>query len=396
MHPHIEKLYLSAAKPERLIIGLMSGTSLDGLDVALCRISGHGRYTDVTVEAFTTCDYPQEVKDKITQVFAKQVVNLEYLTLLNAWLGQYHGQLINQCLARWQVSADEVDVIASHGQTIYHSPKHQHAYNEFGNATLQIADADHIAVTTGITTIADFRQKHIAGGGEGAPLAQYGDYYYFASADENRILLNMGGIANLTYLPKGAEINDVICSDLGPGNTLMDAYMRLHFSKPFDEDAKVARQGAVNQLLLNELLNAPFFALKLPKTTGPEIFNLALLEQAQATSQTQQLSHQDVMATLSALSANIIAKYINELSSTDTAVYCSGGGVHNVWLMQQIKRQLAPHVSLKNSDVLGIHPDAKEAVLFAILANECLAGTPANKQVSEVPNITMGKVSFAD
>ncbi|MBD1582595.1 anhydro-N-acetylmuramic acid kinase [Pseudoalteromonas sp. S16_S37] len=396
MHPHIKKLYQSAGKAERLIIGLMSGTSLDGLDVALCRISGHGRHTHVTVEAFTTCDYPQSVKDKITRVFAKQTVSLEYLTLLNPWLGQYHGQLINQCLANWQVNPQDIDVIASHGQTIFHCPKHQHGYHEFGNATLQIADADHIAVTTGITTVSDFRQKHIAAGGEGAPLAQYGDYYYFASDDENRILLNMGGIANLTYLPKAAQINDVVCSDLGPGNTLMDAYMRMHFAKPFDDKATVALQGKVNKPLLNELLSEAFFKLDLPKTTGPEVFNLDLLTQAQAQSQTQNLSHQDVMATLSALSAHIIAQHINELASTETTVYCSGGGVHNPWLMTQIQQQLGAHISFKGSDVLGIHPDAKEAVLFAMLANECLAGEQTKRPLTSTPSVTMGKVSFAD
>ncbi|CAM4245256.1 anhydro-N-acetylmuramic acid kinase [Pseudoalteromonas byunsanensis] len=396
MHPHIEKLYQSAAKSERLIIGLMSGTSLDGLDVALCRISGSGRDTQVEVQAFTTCAYPQTVKDKILSVFAKQTVSLEYLTLLNAWLGQYHGELINQCLKSWQVEANDVDVIASHGQTIFHCPKHQHSYRDFGNATLQIGDADHIAVTTGITTVADFRQKHIAAGGEGAPLAQYGDYYYFASDTEHRVLLNMGGIANLTYLPKGAGLEDVVCSDLGPGNTLMDAYMRKHFLQSYDENSKQAKQGTINQDLLERLLAEPFFAISLPKTTGPELFNLMMLERAQQDCDTGQLSHQDVMATLSAFSANVIATHINSLCDEQTRVYCSGGGVHNPLLMQQIKQQLAAHISLHSSDRLGIHPDAKEAVLFAILANECLAGKSTNHKGQTVANVTMGKVSFAD
>ncbi|CAH9049716.1 Anhydro-N-acetylmuramic acid kinase [Pseudoalteromonas holothuriae] len=396
MHSHIKKLYQSATKPERLIIGLMSGTSLDGLDVALCRVSGNGRGTELTVQAFTTCDYPQSVKDKISQVFAKQTVNLEYLTLLNPWLGQYHGQLINQCLMRWQVDPHTIDVIASHGQTIFHCPQHQHDYTEFANATLQIGDADHIAVATGITTIADFRQKHIAAGGEGAPLAQYGDYYYFASNEENRILLNMGGIANLTFLPKGGQLDDVICSDLGPGNTLMDAYMRAYYGKPFDENAAVAMQGKVNSALLNALLETSFFALDLPKTTGPEVFNLALLKRAQRNSNTLELSHQDVMATLSALSAQVIAKHINALAKHSTSVYCSGGGVHNVLLINQIKKLLSTHIKMQNSDVLGVHPDAKEAVLFAMLANECLVGECIEQSAQSSVSVTMGKVSFAD
>ncbi|MCF6437250.1 MULTISPECIES: anhydro-N-acetylmuramic acid kinase [Pseudoalteromonas] len=396
MHPHIEKLYQSAEKPERLIIGLMSGTSLDGLDVALCRISGSGRETQVTVQAFTTCPYPKAVKDKILTVFAKQTVDLEYLTLLNAWIGKYHGELINQCLKNWQVEPSDIDVIASHGQTIFHCPKHQHHYSDFGNATLQIGDADHIAVTTGITTVADFRQKHIAAGGEGAPLALYGDYYYFASDTEHRVLLNMGGIANLTYLPKGTELEGVVCSDLGPGNTLMDAYMRQHFSQPYDENAQLASLGTVNQTLLDRLQAEPFFALPLPKTTGPEVFNLEMLEAAQRDSSTEKLSHQDIMATLSALSAQVIARHINTLCTEQCMVYSSGGGVHNPLLMSQIKQLLAPHIQLHSSDTLGIHPDAKEAVLFAMLANECLAGKVTARKDLALPQVTMGKVSFAD
>jgi anhydro-N-acetylmuramic acid kinase len=374
----------------------MSGTSLDGLDVALCKVSGSGQQTQVDVLAFTTCDYPQDVKDKILHVFAKEQVDLAYLTLLNPWLGKYHGQLINQCLSAWQVAPERIDVIASHGQTIYHCPHHQHAYSEFGNGTLQIGDADHIAVTTGITTIADFRQKHIAAGGEGAPLARYGDYYYFSSKHENRILLNMGGIANLTYLPKNSELDEIICSDIGPGNTIMDAYMRKHFNQPFDSDALVAKKGNVNHALLAELQRDPFFKRALPKTTGPEVFNLTLLESAQLKSKTQSLSHEDVMATLNALSANEIAHHINQLADGDTTVYSSGGGVHNPLLMAQVAKQLNEHITLQSSDQLGIHPDAKEAVLFAMLANECLSGTASSLTNSSVPLVTMGKISFPD
>ena len=166
MRKNIEQLYHVSQKPKRQIIGLMSGTSLDGLDIALCEISGCGTNTQVTLKHFKTVDYPDEVKSKIRTVFAKPKVSLEYLTLLNPWIGKYHGKLINQALKDWQVDPKGIDAIASHGQTIYHCPQHQHDFEDFANATLQIGDGDHLAIETGILTLSDFRQKHIAAGGD--------------------------------------------------------------------------------------------------------------------------------------------------------------------------------------------------------------------------------------
>lgn len=404
MHHHIKRLVESAEKESRLIMGLMSGTSLDGLDIALCNIKGCGTATEVEVLQFTTCEYPEQVKEKIRRVFAKSQVDLEYLTLLNGWLGTYHGQLIVDTLARWDVTAQEVDVIASHGQTIYHCPAHQHEYSEFGNGTLQIADADHIAVMTHITTLSDFRQKHIAAGGEGAPLAHYGDYYYFSSKKEHRLLLNIGGIANLTYLPKNCSFSDVLCSDIGAGNTIMDAYMQRHFQVDYDQNGDIANAGKVSEALLESLMAVAFIKRDMPKTTGPEVFNLALLSQAQTDSNTEHLSHNDVMATLNSFSAKVIVEHITLLSSCiltgnePVNVYVSGGGYHNTLLMAQVESQLSSSCNVMSSQALGINPDAKEAVLFAILANETLVGDSASvKGESNQSNpITMGKISFPD
>lgn len=401
MHQHILKLYNSAKKQQRLIIGLMSGTSLDGLDVALCQISGQGMETQISVLAFETVDYDDDYKQKIKKVFAKRECDLELVTLLHPWVGALHGKMVNQCLAKWNIAADDIDAIASHGQTIYHCPKSQHSHADFNHGTLQIGDSDHLAVTTGITTIGDFRQKHIAAGGEGAPLAVYGDYLFFTSADENRILLNMGGIANLTYLPRTADASAVFSSDIGPGNTIMDAYIQRYFAPlHYDKDSQVAAQGTVNQALLTALCDNEFFSLALPKTTGPEVFNLQYLARAQAATNTTELTHPDVMATLNRFSAQVIANAINDCSAKldNVAVYASGGGIHNPLLMQHIL-SLCPQLQMiKNTHALGIDPDAKEAVLFAILANECLAGGQQrfSNQAQGIPTITMGKVSFAD
>jgi anhydro-N-acetylmuramic acid kinase len=307
--------------------------------------------------------------------------------------------MVNQCLAKWKVDASIVDVIASHGQTIYHCPKHQHDLQDFGNGTLQIGDSCHLAVKTGIITLADFRQKHIAAGGEGAPLAVYGDYLLFSSQQENRVLLNMGGIANLTYLPKSTDPSVVFSSDIGPGNTMMDAYVQQNFNGlDYDKNSEIAHQGKINKLLLNELKNNNFFAMTMPKTTGPEVFNLSYLQRAQSASNTLELSHCDVLATLNSFSAEVIALAINDCTEQlgIFSLYASGGGIHNPLLMENIL-SLCPQVSvIHNTQVLGIDPDAKEAVLFAILANECLAGSSANFGNPEqgIPNTTMGKISF--
>jgi anhydro-N-acetylmuramic acid kinase len=401
MNRHIEQLYRSAKKRSRLIIGLMSGTSLDGLDVALCRIEGHGTDTQIELLAFSTVDYDEGYKQKIKSVFAKRQVDLQQVTLLNPWVGVLHGQMVNQCLAKWNIAPTDIDAIASHGQTIYHCPLRQHGQNEFGNATLQIGDADHLAVTTGILTIGDFRQKHIAAGGEGAPLAVYGDYLFFTSKQENRILLNMGGIANLTCLPCSADASAVFSSDIGPGNTIMDAYVQRHFTPLYyDKDSAIAYQGRVQPGLLDSLLQHAFFALDFPKTTGPEVFNLDYLHAAQVRSSTQHLSHEDVLATLNLFSATTIASAINDVSGGlgEFNVYASGGGIHNPLLMEHILRLCPKMSNIQDTGTLGIDPDAKEAVLFAILANECLVGgqQPFGNIEQGIPDITMGKISFPD
>lgn len=396
MNRHIEQLYKLAQKPERRIIGLMSGTSLDGLDIALCRISGSGLTTAVTLEQFTTVAYADEVKQEIRSVFAKDKIDFQHLVLLNPWIGRLHGQLIINCLAHWNINSADVDLVASHGQTVLHVPKSQHRQEAYPNATLQIGDGDHIAAMTGIITLSDFRQKHIAHGGEGAPLAVYGDYFIFSKAGENRILLNMGGIANFTYLPGSLDTNDVFTTDTGPGNTLLDAVARQFFDKPYDSDGQIAAAGTVNADLLLALKQNAFFGASFPKTTGPEVFNLSYVQQAQEQSNTHDLTHTDIMATLTRFSAETIAEAVRQVIRTGQAynAYMSGGGIHNPVLVDAL-RLFLPECTVGRTDELGIPGDAKEAVLFAVLANEAVAGghtSFGNRQ--GVPSVTMGKVSF--
>ncbi len=403
MNQNVERLYSIAQKPVRHIIGLMSGTSMDGLDVAFVRLEGSGSKTKIALLNFETLDYTEGIKNEIRKVFAKQSIDFQHLTLLNAWIGRLHGDMVLSCLKKWQIDKHEVDLIASHGQTVFHAPKILHQLEQFPNATLQIGDGDHIAVTTGIITISDFRQKHVAAGGEGAPLAVYGDYFIFSDPTENRLMLNIGGIANFTYLPASLDASEVFVTDTGPGNTLLDAFTKRYFpEKNYDKDAEIALSGKVIRGLLDTLKDNNFFKKYFPKTTGPELFNIAYVENAIDKLKTPP-SVQDLMATLTRFSAETIAEAINNLfeqKQFDEAtiqqfkIYMSGGGTHNPLLINHLKG-LLPNIQFKKTDVLGINGDAKEAVLFAILANECVAGNAVDFGIREgVPSVSMGKISF--
>lgn len=400
MHPHIQKLYTIANKPARKIIGLMSGTSVDGLDIALCNIEGSGTETKITIDYFETITYNDDFKNEIKSIFAKKEIDFEKLCLLNPWIALQHAAMINECLKKWNVNSDEVDLIASHGQTVYHAPKSLHQKEKFDNATLQIGDGDHLAVATRIITISDFRQKHIAAGGEGAPLAVYGDYLVFSKKGENRIMLNMGGIANFTFLSGDMDAAKVFSTDTGPGNTIMDAFIQKHFpGKYFDENAELASSGKIHPGLLNALKENSFFTQSFPKTTGPELFNLDYLTNAQQNSGTSTISPEDCICTLNRFSADTIVEAIKKcFQGNETfVIYTSGGGMHNPLLMQNISSQI-PGIKIKTTADLEINPDAKEAVLFAILANECISGSGSAlfNTTAGIPSVSMGKISFPD
>jgi anhydro-N-acetylmuramic acid kinase len=391
LNHNLQHLFNIAQKPERVIIGLMSGTSLDGLDIALCRFSGHGMVTKFELLNFTTTPYQSDFKAEVQQLFAKKNVDLEKLCLMNAYIGSFHAQLILDALKEWNVAPADVDLIASHGQTIYHAPKRLHHLRNYSNATLQIGDGDHIAVKTGILTISDFRQKHIAAGGEGAPLALYGDVILGSQPGENRILLNIGGIANLTWLPGNGNTAEVICCDTGPGNTLIDAACRKYFDKAFDENSKIALSGMVNNELLTALMAHPYFKEPSPKTTGPEMFSLDYVAQSQQQSGTIDISPNDLVATLSELTVQSIAGFIHDnFDNKAQRILLSGGGARNIFVANGLHKALAPAV-IGNTADLGIDPDAKEAILFALLGNEALVGEPL--VIGNNPAVLMGKVS---
>ncbi len=384
MNPHLSRLLAVAQQPSRRIIGLMSGTSLDGLDVALCHCTGHGAMLQVAMEQFVTVPYEAAFQARLRAV-SQPRVDLEEVVLLHAEVGRRHAATVLACLAGWGVGPAEVDVLASHGQTIWHAPRHQHGRADFPHhATLQIGDGDHLAVGTGIITLSDFRQKHVAAGYEGAPLAPFADELLFRQPGVNRLLLNLGGIANFTLLP--ADGGPTQATDTGPGNTLLDAVVRQHYpGRAYDEGGRLAARGQPHAGLLAALRSHSFFSEPFPKTTGPELFSPAYLAENQRRTGTENLSVPKVLATLIELGAGAVAQgvrhYLGPAPAADVLV--SGGGAHNATLLAALARHL-PATHLRGTAEAGVPPDAKEAVLFAVLANEALAGS----------GLSLGKISL--
>lgn len=384
----VAHLYALAQKPSRMIVGLMSGTSVDGLDIALCYVENSGVDTQLRVIHSKTVAYDEYWVSKIKNIFAKKLIDTQELCLLNAEIGTLHGSWVKEALDEWGIAPQEVDLVASHGQTLFHAPQHFHKQAGRPHSTLQIGDGDHVAAACGIITLCDFRQRHIAWGGEGAPLVLYADKLLFSSDTTSRLLINLGGIANFTWLPK-TKNSPPLASDAGPANTLLDAYCQHYVHQPCDTNGERALLGKVDKVLLSNLMSDAFFSQSIPKTTGPEYFNLSFFERAKKQSIKQSntlLSHEDCLATLAAFTAECLVSAIKQVAPLDAIdeIICSGGGVHNTAIMQALRRCFAP-VPVNYSGDLGVSPNDKEAALFAVLANECIAGTP---------DISMGKVCF--
>lgn len=399
--PRIARLARIAAKDERLILGLMSGTSLDGLDLALCRFAGHGVATSVALVHFKTVPYPPGQKERLRALAFREQVSLRELTLANAWLAEAHGQAVLAALEEWGTPPETVDLIASHGQTIYHAPGGWEEGGAVRHATLQIGDGDHLAVRTGILTVCDFRQKEIAGGGEGAPLAPYAEPLLFGGAAVPRVLLNLGGIANFTWLPAVGDGRAPVSGDTGPANTLLDLAVRRGFPghpEGYDAGGVIAARGRPLPALLEALKAHPYFAQRFPKSTGPETFGEAYLDAALARAETDGAAApapEELLATLTALTAETVAETLRREAPTleGAEMFVSGGGSHNGHLMALLREAL-PGLTWRDPAELGVPSDAKEAMLFAVLANETLCGE--GFQGRAAGTIGFGKICFPD
>lgn len=397
-HDWIQTLTTIRDKSSRVILGTMSGTSIDGLDVALCRFSEYGLNTTFEVLHHGTVSYSDEQASILRRLAVEKHVDMQELTIYHAQLSRWHAEMIMGLLEKWAFDIRNVDLLASHGQTIRHAPRRIHQREGLPNSTFQLGDGDHLAVLTGLVTVHDFRQKHVAAGGEGAPLAGYGDRILFAGDGNSKVLLNVGGISNITVL----DVNDVDgiprTFDTGPGNTLMDHVVRgSGAGVRYDEGGRIAAGGRVNGALLGALKSHPYFGQRAPKTTGPEAFSPEFLSECVARSGCGDLSVPDMLATLNRFTAETIADAVRESTGErgTVPVYISGGGAHNATLVANLKSALG-HDSVFDFSSLGVDADAKEAVFFAALANECVMGSPVDVPQSDgsFRKVILGKISF--
>lgn len=354
-----------------IYIGLMSGTSLDGVDIAIVDFAKH----PPTLLHCATWPYEESLRQQIREITMSGSANLDSLCQLDAELGNTYADIVKQSLESTKLDIAKIHAIGSHGQTIRHSPDTNLPY------TLQIGDPNIIAAKTGITTVADFRRKDIALGGQGAPLAPAFHRFMFSSASSDRAIINIGGIANITYLPADPE-SEVIGFDTGPGNTLSDYWIRRHQGATWDENGKWAETGNIIGDLLDTLLsNEAYFQRALPKTTGTEHFNPNwLLPQLPPG-----LAAEDVQATLIELTAISIARGIDQLPSAPAECFLCGGGVRNSYLIERLQ-QATPNTQVLSTSQLGLDPDYVEAVAFAWLAKQGM-----HRQVGNLPTVTQAR-----
>lgn len=349
-----------------LYVGLISGTSMDGIDAALVQFGDH----QCAVLATLAAPYPDELRDRlISAAQTPAECTVDRVGHLDQWVGECFRDATIALLEQQGVAAGSVNAIGSHGQTLRHQPRAARPF------TLQIGDANIIAAGTGIRTVADFRRRDLALGGEGAPLTPAFHQWLFADRNKNRAILNIGGIANVTLLlPESASVTGF---DTGPGNTLLDAWCRESRNEPYDEGGVWAASGTVLQPLLNEMLADPYFKLPPPKSTGFEYFNSAWIKARLAAVGKDVAAPQDLQATLAELSARTIAMSILEHAPAIEQVLVCGGGVHNQDLIQRLQSCL-PGTSVQSTGDFGLHPDWVEAAAFAWLAKRRIEGKPGN------------------
>jgi anhydro-N-acetylmuramic acid kinase len=367
-------------KQTHLVIGLMSGTSYDGIDAALVAIRGHGLATRVELRAFATYPYTAAVRRLVGEVSSPSTATVDGICRANFLLGELFADAAVGIAQKAGVPLGRVDLIGSHGQTIQHLPTAASVAGRRVASTLQIGEPSILAERTGVTTVGDFRPRDMACGGQGAPLVPYVDYVLFRHRARGRLALNIGGIANVTYLPPACRRDRVVAFDTGPGNMLLDALARLLSDgrRAFDRDGAMAARGSLSEGLLRRLLRHPYLRKAPPKSTGRELFGLPFAQRILR--QANGLSAADVLATVTAFTARSIhrawERFLRRLGPLDEII-ASGGGCHNRTLMTQLAEGFAP-TPLRTSDDFGIPVDAKEALAFAVLAHETMAGRPGN------------------
>jgi len=369
-----------SAKKERLVAGLMSGTSGDGIDVVLVKIREQGTAAEIQLVAYDTLKFSAPVRQRILNAQGAEGATAREMILLSSYLGELYAHAVGHLCKKASVGIQDVDLIGCHGQTLYHHPRPEKLPGFSVTGSIQIGNPAVLAERTGITVVSDFRSRDMAAGGQGAPLAPYLDYILFNHRARGRIILNVGGIANLTAIPADSPPEAIVAFDTGPGNSLMDLAVS-HFTQgkgTFDQDGAWARAGKFSFPLLERLLAHPYFKLPPPKSLDREEFGnpylVKIIEWAGA------MAPADVLATLAQFTVQTVAAGIMEhvmQKGRYEELILSGGGAHNPVLVEGLKAAF-PRMSVVLGDAYNMPSRAKEAVLMAFLANETMNGRCAN------------------
>jgi len=380
----IKRLFALSAKHEKYVIGLMSGTSVDGIDAALVKITGN--YTDTQVEeiAFENFPFPRDVREGIFRLFQLETSSSRDICHMNFWLGQLFADAAINIAEKAKMPMDEIDLIGSHGQTIYHMPETL--------STLQIGEGAVIAHKTGVITVSDFRTADMAAGGQGAPLVPYTEFLLYANKGNEEIvaLQNIGGVGNITVIPQNAACCDIIAFDTGPGNMVIDYIVQKTTGLLYDKNGEIAAKGLVNHDLLARFMKDEYIKSVPPKTTGREYFGKDYSEGFYNMCKALQLSDADIIATATAFTAETISYSIKHLTHCPIQkLILGGGGAYNKQLVKMIGDRL-PGVTVTTQEATGNSSDAKEAIAFAILANETICGNTSN--LPSVTGAQCGKV----
>jgi anhydro-N-acetylmuramic acid kinase len=356
--------------------GLMSGTSADGVSAAIIDIDGRGR---VKLLAARTYPWPEDLRRRIFRLFDPKTARLDEICRLNFIIGEMFAEAVIGLAKSARIPLKSIDLIGSHGQTICHLPRGQMFHGRRVGSTLQIGEPCVIAERTGITTVADFRPRDMAAGGEGAPLVPFADMVMFGDAKKSRAVQNIGGIANVTWLPAGCGAEDVVAFDTGPGNMVIDrlAQRATKGRVSYDEDGRMAARGSVDEKLLAELMRHPFLRRRPPRSTGREEFGAQFADKLWRRVGRRKISANDLIATATAFTARSIADAYGRFlpGGVDEVILC-GGGAHNRTLVKMLKAETVMRVM--RSEEIGVDGDAREAMSFAILAWAAEKGVAGN------------------
>lgn len=359
----------------RKVVGLMSGTSVDGIDAALVDIDGYGSDTKIKVINTQKFPFPEEVRKGIFNAMQPETSDVRSLCSLNVQLGYLYSEAVKGVCNSVGFSMDKLDLIGSHGQTIYHLPNPEKGYVQ---STLQIGDPAVIAYETRTPVISQFRSMDIAAGGEGAPLVPYVDYLLYAQSNKSVALQNIGGIGNVTVIPAGATLGDIKASDTGPGNMMIDAACDRLFGVQYDKDGEIASKGEIITPLIDHLMEIPFLQQEPSKSTGRELFGVQLVERI--LSDWTEFPKNDIITTLTYFTAKTIEHHLKAfvlpINPVDQFII-SGGGSYNKTLIGMIEK-LLPACEVITLETIGQSSDDKEAVAFAVLANESWHGQCGN------------------